>query len=1641
MTKLLGVTAFAVFVSVAVVIASLVLNIIILGRVSNINNNISNSSGYVDTTPSPVVTVPPPVANDTKFCPNVGPASTSPAYKAAAAYLLNGLDQSIDPCVDFYAFTCNKFIAQVNLTALNMNRLGTYDQAQSQVNAQIVASLKTVDVNDDKKWSETERITKAVLDACVINSNLQNSLDNSKQILSDLTTWFGGVPFLGGTISKNANIWATIGTIEQTHALGTLLASWVSVDYRNVSQNALYVSQPSLSMPREFYVLPQFVDKLNGRAQKIEKMMLYFAKDVLADPKPYYDRIKQASHDVANFEVQIAMASWPDDEMRNYDQQYNAYNLDALKKAYPSVGWSDYLQNLLSSVEKAGDVANNQVVLSQPSYFAWLNAIFAGNTVDQNTLVNYIITQLLFDDSNFLGGSMSEVVRDADYVAYAQRRGRGVSRVGRRHSRKFDDQDDPAIGCMDMIMTYMPYGPGYVYVKSQENRADVVKDITHQTELVIANFQKMIGTLDWMTADSKAAAKYKSDHIFKNYGWPADLYQDFKNSTNVDDYHRADYFPIIAAYNKNMTDFYTILNLLKKGLENREAFRLLTVDADRWNFLQSPAMVNAWYQPERNSITFPYAIWNPPYYNLQYPQAYNYAGQGGTGGHELTHGFDDEGVQFGWDGSLTNCTWNQCGWMDTTSKTGFTDMAQCVVTQYSTQCCPEKTGNVHCCNGATTQGENIADLGGQQAAYNAYQDYVKELGHDEMRLPGLEQYTPNQIFWITYGYSWCMKQNDQNLVNQLLTNPHAPGSCRTNQVMQDIPSFGKDFGCKPGSPMYPPPDQRSVVVASLLLVVASLVLSILTFAQINGDGWQLPTENVKDESVPNVVRIENHQGLAKSLEECEAKRSEETLLPEPIYVNSSIFCPTYAPANNSPAWKEAARILREGLDQEQDPCKDFYAFTCNKFLSDLDIDESKIGRIQTTDLAQTEVYAAIAQALEEVNVNDNKWSETERITKAAYDACMISKRRKYKQNASKELYQYLKTLNVNVPFFNETLSKDLDIFAAIGAIEKTFGFGTLMQTTVDVDYRNITQNILYISQPILPLPRDLFVLPHNRGYRDNRSGDMAFVLSVFSMELVENFWETEELIHAARLEIADLEVQIAKASSPEREMGRHAEQYNLYTLRSLEKTYPYIGWRSYLKSYLSLEDLDESAFGKVVIKQPSYFSWLNSMLAAQDFQKRVLVNYLIALLVLDNRDFVNKPEKNDKQSVHHSTFPQSSIYPHQRIVNSDPTKIEGLNDESTQCMDILVTYLPFGAGYVYIKSLPSRDKLLEEVKNYTNLMMQSFQDIIKHQRWMTPETKEIALEKANKIQNNLGWPHELFADFKDSTEIDSCHRGDYYSIIDAYNKNKEDFYTIMKILKTDLKNREEIRKLSEKPNRRRFSYSPAKVQINYEYERNSITIPLASFVSILYNSDFPKAYTIASRGIAISRELSKAFDDEGSQFDVDGSLYGTSRSTNSWMDLESEVGHFKMRECVIPQYSSQCCRKESYMLQYNRTRCANGENSHRQNIADSVGLIAAYETFKQYEEGVNEEELRLPRLEQYTPNQIFWMTYGNSLCTRQSAPSLAVEYQTASHSPSECRVNLALRNIPEFANDFGCAPLSEMAPAPRKRCLIWKEEW
>ncbi|CAP21670.2 Protein CBG00200 [Caenorhabditis briggsae] len=839
---------------IGIVIASLVLNIIILGNVNDLTTTVNNNPVWHYS--------PAPQQNS-----STGTVSNSAAYQQAANYLLNGLDDTIDPCQDFYAFTCNKaspvcllnfehrkfqFLQNTDLGKLGRSRLGTYDQAQIDVYTEIAAALDKIDVASTTT-SKTERITKAVsilrfhhlqaFDTC--RKNLFNPPDKSQVVYDEITALFGGVPFLGEKLNPKIDYWMVAGQIEQKHAVGTLTYTIASSDYKDHTKNALYTGpvslkqkngkivrvffQPGLSLARDFYVKPQYIAEVNARVTKVNSLLSAFAKNLKKTPGA--DVLLNAAQEVVAFEVLIAMASWPDDLLRNYQQQYNAYNIASATAAYSSINWASYLGQLFDGVATVKDQANYNIVVTEPSYFAWLNSVFAGQTSNQTVVANYMIAQLLADESDFISQDTARVASENNYIHYALRSGRGIGKHGKRDYRKMD-LDGASQGCLDLLTAYMPYGTGYVYVKSKDQKYQVQSDVTNQTGLIISNFQNMINSLQWMDDFSKNRAHNKSDSLIKNFGWPTAMFGDFKDFTAVDQYNQ-DYASIIDIYTKDKSDIYGIFAVLKKGMESQQIGIFFNVckksnSIFRTNFLQSPAMVNAWYQPERNSITFPYAAWNPPYYNFAYPQAYNFAGQGGTGGHELTHGYDDEGVQFGFNGELTDCAWNKCGWMDTNSSSGFIDMAQCVVTQFSTQCCPEKTGNVHCANGATTQGENIADLGGQQAAYRAYRQYIAETrgGVEEDRLPGLEAYTPNQIFWITYGYSWCMKQSDANLVHQvcsfficinltiifqLLTNPHSPAKCRTNQVMQDIPEFGKDFGCARGTPMYPEPANRCKV--------------------------------------------------------------------------------------------------------------------------------------------------------------------------------------------------------------------------------------------------------------------------------------------------------------------------------------------------------------------------------------------------------------------------------------------------------------------------------------------------------------------------------------------------------------------------------------------------------------------------------------------------------------------------------------------------------------------------------------------------------------------------------------------------------------------------------------------------------------
>jgi len=211
------------------------------------------------------------------------------------------------------------------------------------------------------------------------------------------------------------------------------------------------------------------------------------------------------------------------------------------------------------------------------------------------------------------------------------------------------------------------------------------------------------------------------------------------------------------------------------------------VDKSEWGM--TPQTVNAYYNPTENDINFPAGILQPPFFRKDYPAAMNYGGIGAVVGHELTHGFDDQGRKFDGDGVLRD-------WWEPSSAEQFGKAAKCVVDQYSSQ---EVEPGVHV-NGELTLGENIADLGGLKEAYAAYKSWEQRHGAPPPAVPGL---TNDQLLFVSWAQVWCTIQTPESLRQQVTVDPHSPGMIRATVPPMDTSAFKKVFSCKAGDKMAP----------------------------------------------------------------------------------------------------------------------------------------------------------------------------------------------------------------------------------------------------------------------------------------------------------------------------------------------------------------------------------------------------------------------------------------------------------------------------------------------------------------------------------------------------------------------------------------------------------------------------------------------------------------------------------------------------------------------------------------------------------------------------------------------------------------------------------------------------------------------
>jgi len=298
---------------------------------------------------------------------------------------------------------------------------------------------------------------------------------------------------------------------------------------------------------------------------------------------------------------------------------------------------------------------------------------------------------------------------------------------------------------------------------------------------------------DWMDSATRNYALEKANEMMPLIGYPDDL---TFNDTALDEYYEN--------FNLSSDDSYADVAERSSSWAQRKAFRRLAERVDRHEFGTSASVVNAFYSGVKNAITFPAAILQPPFFDEHFPRAVNYGAIGAVIGHEITHGFDDQGSQFDKIGNLKD--W----WAASTSKQ-FVERKRCIIDQYSSFTIPETNGTMRI-NGILTQGENIADNGGIKQAFNAYRRSVaKAGGEEEPRIPGLERFTPNQIFFMSFAHVWCGSIRPEAAIRQLLTDPHSPNRFRVNGVLHNQPDFAEAFNCPSGSPMNPEPEQRCKV--------------------------------------------------------------------------------------------------------------------------------------------------------------------------------------------------------------------------------------------------------------------------------------------------------------------------------------------------------------------------------------------------------------------------------------------------------------------------------------------------------------------------------------------------------------------------------------------------------------------------------------------------------------------------------------------------------------------------------------------------------------------------------------------------------------------------------------------------------------
>ncbi|XP_045161647.2 neprilysin-like [Mercenaria mercenaria] len=699
-----------------------------------------------------------PKGDTTPYTPEI---CLTHACVQASSRILQNMDLAVDPCEDFYMYSCGGWKKKTVIPQ---------DRSQYRVVSELADTISIINKNlleeDNTSYKNISAISKAkdMYASCI---DLEEIEQEGSTAAIPLLSELGGWPVLGTNPGGN---WS-----PNNFSLSQLLISLIQynnkplihlhvfADVKDSEKYIIYMDQPEFGLPGRLYYLLDFL--LPVREAYIT-LAVSVAKLFGADS----DVADKEMREVLDLEIDIANISIRAEDRRDNEAVYNKMTISELKQNITEPGSTDTIQfDWLEYISGVFDLENvkiqvnesEPVVVEAIPYFEKLFSVLQKH--GKRVVANYLVWFIIKHRASNLDSRFKDLITEYNKVLY------GTASSSERWKE-----------CVSYTEAHFGMAVGHMFVK--ENFDESSKTTVHSMIGNIRNaFNELLDELDWMDETTKELAREKANAIKEWIGYPdkilivEKLNKLYENATI-----------------KKHEYFQNILSNLKKHMSGQ--FRKLRQKYDKNDWTDAPSQVNALYNRVLNNIQFPAGILQSPFYNKDQPNSMNYGGIGTIIAHEITHGFDDQGRQFDKNGNLEQ-------WWNTSIITNFKEKAQCFIDQYSRFVAPEANLTV---NGINTQAENIADNGGVKQSFRAYRKWVEEgrQNIEEPMLPGLN-FTHNQLFFISFAQIWCDNSRKEALVNLIKTGVHSPEQFRVIGTLQNFREFSDAFGCKKNSAMNP----------------------------------------------------------------------------------------------------------------------------------------------------------------------------------------------------------------------------------------------------------------------------------------------------------------------------------------------------------------------------------------------------------------------------------------------------------------------------------------------------------------------------------------------------------------------------------------------------------------------------------------------------------------------------------------------------------------------------------------------------------------------------------------------------------------------------------------------------------------------